>query len=104
VKFFEFIRNYLAKSLQLRTILVTFIISTLLVGITGLLLINRVSNGILSSKEASSLTEASSAINEAQRVVTATDTGAGAPTLTGIIDTAVAALAIRAGQSGLYLP
>jgi len=102
VKFFEFIRNYLAKSLQLRTILVTFIISTLLVGITGLLLINRVSNGILSSKEASSLTEASSAINEAQRVVTATDTGAGAPTLTGIIDTAVAALAIRAGQSGLY--
>jgi two-component system sensor histidine kinase MtrB len=73
-----------------------------LVTVIGLILINRVSSGILTSKESSSITEASSAINEAQKVVTATDTGAGAPNISTVVDTAVTALAVRAGQSGLF--
>ena len=102
MKFFYQFKQTWNKSLSLRIISTTFIVSTVLVTIIGLVLINRVSTGILSAKESSSLTEASSAINEAQKVVTATDTGAGEPTLSVVVDTAVTALAVRAGQSGLY--
>ena len=102
MKLFYLIKQAWNKSLSIRIIATTFIVSTVLVTIIGLILINRVSSGILSSKESSSLTEASSAINEAQRVVSATDIGAGSPTVSVIVDTAVTALAVRAGQSGLY--
>jgi two-component system, OmpR family, sensor histidine kinase MtrB len=102
VKFFYQFKQSWNKSLSLRIISTTFIVSTVSVTIIGIILINRVSSGILSAKESSSLTEASSAINEAQKVVTATDTGAGEPTLSVVVDTAVTALAVRAGQSGLY--
>jgi len=102
VKFFYQFRQAWNKSLSLRIIATTFIVSTILVTIIGLILINRVSSGILTSKESSSITEASSAINEAQKVVTATDTGAGAPNISTVVDTAVTALAVRAGQSGLF--
>ena len=102
MKFFYQFKQSWNKSLSLRIISTTFIVSTVLVTIIGLVLINRFSTGILSAKESSSLTEASSAINEAQKVVTATDTGAGEPTLSVVVDTAVTALAVRAGQSGLY--
>ena len=76
--------------------------SSILITIIGLALINRVSTGILSAKETASITEANSAIKDAQRVITATDTGASTLTITSIVDTAVNALADRAGQSGLY--
>lgn len=102
MKFFYQFRQAWNKSLSLRIIATTFIVSTILVTIIGLILINRVSSGILTSKESSSITEASSAINEAQKVVTATDTGAGAPNISTVVDTAVTALAVRAGQSGLF--
>ncbi len=102
MKFFYQFRQAWNKSLGLRIIATTFIVSTILVTIIGLILINRVSSGILTSKESSSITEASSAINEAQKVVTATDTGAGAPNISTVVDTAVTALAVRAGQSGLF--
>lgn len=102
MKFFYQFRQAWSKSLSLRIIATTFVVSTILVTVIGLVLINRVSSGILTSKELSSLTEASSAINDAQRVVTATDTGSGLPTLSVVVDTAVTSLAVRAGQSGLY--
>jgi two-component system sensor histidine kinase MtrB len=102
VNYFSQLRQAWNKSLSLRIIATTFFVSTLLVTIIGIVLINRVSSGILTSKESSSITEASSAINEAQKVVTATETGAGAPNISTVVDTAVTALAIRAGQSGLY--
>jgi len=102
VKYFYQFKQAWNKSLSLRIIATTFMVSTILVTIIGIVLVNRVSSGILTSKESSSITEASSAINEAQRVVVATDTGAGAPTLSVVVDTAVTALAVRAGQSGLY--
>ena len=102
MKFFYQFRQAWNKSLSLRIIATTFVVSTILVTIIGLILINRVSSGILTSKESSSITEASSAINEAQKVVTATDTGAGAPNISTVVDTAVTALAVRAGQSGLF--
>ena len=102
MKYFYQFKQAWNKSLSLRIIATTFIVSTILVTIIGLILINRVSSGILTSKESSSITEASSAINEAQKVVTATDTGAGAPNISTVVDTAVTALAVRAGQSGLF--
>ena len=102
MKYFNQFKQAWNKSLSLRIIATTFIVSTILVTIIGLILINRVSSGILTSKESSSITEASSAINEAQKVVTATDTGAGAPNISTVVDTAVTALAVRAGQSGLF--
>lgn len=102
MKYFNKFKQAWNKSLSLRIIATTFIVSTISVTIIGLILINRVSSGILTSKESSSITEASSAINEAQKVVTATDTGAGAPNISTVVDTAVTALAVRAGQSGLF--
>jgi len=102
VKYFYQFKHAWNKSLSLRIIATTFIVSTILVTVIGLILINRVSSGILTSKESTSITEASSAINEAQKVITATDTGAGAPNISTVVDTAVTALAVRAGQSGLF--
>lgn len=102
MKYFYRFKKAWNKSLSLRIIATTFIVSTILVTVIGLILINRVSSGILTSKESTSITEASSAINEAQKVVTATDTGAGAPNISTVVDTAVTALAVRAGQSGLF--
>ncbi len=102
MKFFRNIKQSWNRSLSLRIISTTFIVSTILVTIIGLLLINRVSSGILSSKESSSLSEANSAIKDAQRIITATDTGVSSPTIASIVDTAVTVLADRAGQSGLY--
>ncbi len=102
MKYFYQFKHAWNKSLSLRIIATTFIVSTILVTVIGLILINRVSSGILTSKESTSITEASSAINEAQKVITATDTGAGAPNISTVVDTAVTALAVRAGQSGLF--
>lgn len=102
MSFFRKIRSLWNKSLSIRIISTTFIMSTILVTIIGLVLINRVSTGILSAKESAAVTEANSAIKDAQRIITATDTGASSLTITSIVDTAVNALADRAGQSGLY--
>lgn len=67
MKYFYQFKQAWNKSLSLRIIATTFIVSTILVTVIGLILINRVSSGILTSKESSSITEASSAINEAQK-------------------------------------
>ena len=102
MSFFRNVRSLWNRSLSVRIISTTFLMSTILITIIGLALINRVSTGILSAKETASITEANSAIKDAQRVITATDTGASSLTITSIVDTAVNALADRAGQSGLY--
>ena len=96
------IKNYWRKSLQFRVSITTFITSFVVVALLGWLLLSRISSGVLTGKETQSLTEAKSAFGEAQRILAASDTGAGAVNSSLIADTLVSSLALRAGQAGLY--
>lgn len=95
-------RNFWRQSLQFRVSATTFVTSFLVVALLGWLLLSRISGGVLTGKETQSMTEAMSAFGEAQRIVAATDTGAGSTNTNLIADTLVSSLAIRAGQAGLY--
>ena len=95
-------RSYWRQSLQFRVSLTTFITSFVVIALLGWLLLSRISGGVLTGKENQSLTEAKSAFSEAQRILAATDTGAGAVNASLIADTLVSSLALRAGQAGLY--
>ncbi len=95
-------KSFWRQSLQFRVSATTFITSFIVIALLGWLLLSRISSGVLTSKETQSLTEAKSAFSEAQRIVAATDTGAGSVNSSLIADTVVSSLAIRAGQSGLY--
>lgn len=95
-------RNFWRHSLQFRVSATTFIATFVVVALLGWLLISRISGGVLTGKETQSMTEAMSAFSEAQRIVAATDTGAGSINTSLIADTLVSSLVIRAGQAGLY--
>ena len=95
-------RSYWRQSLQFRVSLTTCITSFVVIALLGWLLLSRISGGVLTGKETQSLTEAKLAFSEAQRILAATDTGAGAVNASLIADTLVSSLAIRAGQAGLY--
>lgn len=96
------LKSYWRKSLQFRVSLTTFITSFIVIGLLGWLLLSRITGGVLTGKETQSLTEAKSAFGEAQRILVATDTGAGVVSASLIADTLVSSLALRAGQAGLY--
>ena len=102
MKSLESLKNYWRQSLQFRVSLTTFVTSFVVVALLGWLLLSRISSGVLTGKETQSLTEAKSAYSEAQRILAATDTGAGAINASLIADTIVSSLALRAGQAGLY--
>jgi len=90
------------RNLQLRLVTITVAASVVVLGVVGFLLLSRVTSGLLSAKEASSLSEASSARQEVQRLVDASDTGLGIPNSTRLVDSVITALAVRAGSPGLY--
>jgi two-component system, OmpR family, sensor histidine kinase MtrB len=102
VIFIQDARKFWRQSLQFRVSATTFITSLLVITLLGWLLLSRISSGVLTGKETQSSTEAKSAFSEAQRIATATDTGAGTVNTSLIADTIVSSLAIRAGQAGLY--
>lgn len=90
------------RNLRLRLVTITVVISSVVLGILGALLLQRVTTGLLAAKEKSVLTEATAAQVEVQRLLNASDTGIGTPNVTRLVDTAITAIAIRAGSFGSY--
>ena len=83
---------------MLRVTATTILLSLIVVGLLGLLLMSRVTSGLLDSKERSSIAEATAGLNEAQRILDASDTGPTTPSPARLVDTVVSALAARAGS------
>ena len=96
------LRGYWRRNLQLRLIIVTFVISASVLGGVGVLLVNQVTSGLLEAKQQSVLTESTAARLEVQRLLDASDIGLVAPNNTRLVDSVITALAVRAGSPGLY--
>lgn len=96
------LRGYWRRNLQLRLIIVTFVISASVLGGVGVLLISQVTSGLLEAKQQNVLTESTAARLEVQRLLDASDIGLVAPNNTRLVDSVITALAVRAGSPGLY--
>ena len=96
------IRGILRRNLQLRLLILTFIISSTVLSGVGVLLVNQVTGGLLEAKQQSALTEATAARLEVQRLLDAADVGLVAPNNTRLVDSVITALAVRAGSPGIY--
>ncbi|MGI9197127.1 MAG: MtrAB system histidine kinase MtrB [Candidatus Nanopelagicales bacterium] len=90
------------RSLLLRVTLTTLVLSLVVVGLLGLLLLSRITTGLLDSAERTAVTEASAGLADAQRLSTAADTGSTTASPSAIVDTIVASLATRAGSPPQY--
>ncbi|MCX6433435.1 MAG: MtrAB system histidine kinase MtrB [Actinobacteria bacterium] len=89
-------------SLWLRVTLTTLVLSVIVVGVLGLSLLSRVTSGLLDAKERISVGEASAGLGEAQRILDAADTGPSTPSASRLVDSAVSALAARAGSPSTF--
>lgn len=87
---------------MLRVTVTTIVLSIIVVGLLGLLLMSRVTGGLLASKERSSIAEATAGLGEAQRILDAADTGPTTPAPSRLVDTVVSALAARAGSPSTF--
>jgi two-component system sensor histidine kinase MtrB len=96
------LRTLWRRSLTVRVLSTTLITSLLVVGLLGYLMLNRVTTGLLEAKQRSSLTEATTGLGEAQRILAAADTGPSTPGAASLVDSVVTAIATRAGQAGLF--
>lgn len=90
------------RNLQARIVGVTLILTAIVLGLVGAVLLNRLSTSLLGTKERSSLSEAVAAHDEVQRLLDATDTGLGTPNTTRLVDSVITALAVRSGSPGLF--
>ena len=96
------VRHLWRSSTMVRVVTTTVVISVVIVGALGALLLTQVTDGLLNAKERTSVTEAAAGLADAQRILDAADTGPSTPSAASLVDTTVAALATRAGQPGLY--
>lgn len=90
------------QSLLLRVTVTTLVLSLIVVGLLGLLLLSRITTGLLESAERTAITEASAGLSDAQRLSSAADTGSSTASPSSIVDTIVASLATRAGSPPQY--
>lgn len=90
------------RSLTLRVTITTLVLSLVVVGLLGLLLLSRITTGLLDSAERTAVTEASAGLADAQRLSNAADTGSATASPSAIVDTIVASLAGRAGSPPQY--
>ncbi len=89
-------------SVSLRVVTTTLALSLLVVGLVGILLLGRITSGLIDAKERASIVEAGSGATEAQRLLSAADTGPNTPSAAQLVDTVTRALAQRAGSPRLY--
>lgn len=90
------------RNLQLRLVTITILVSTTVLSIVGLILVNQVTTGLLETKQQSALAESIAARLEVQRILDASDAGLVAPNSTRIVDSVITALAIRSGSPGIF--
>ncbi len=90
------------QSVSLRVVSTTLALSLVVVGLIGLLLVDRITVGLLDAKERASVVEAANGTAEAQRLLAAADTGPTTASPQALVDTVTTALAQRAGSPALY--
>ncbi len=95
-------RRWWRRSLQLRVVSTTLVLSMVVVGLLGVALLSRVTTGLLGAKERASLGEATAGLADAQRILDAADTGPTTPSAARLVDSAIGTLAARAGSPGLF--
>jgi two-component system, OmpR family, sensor histidine kinase MtrB len=99
---FHGVRSMWRRSLQLRVIAITFILSLVTTALLGALLLRGVSSGLVDARERSTIADATAGIAVLQSVLAAADTGASTPAPERLIDAAVTTLSSRAGDPALY--
>ncbi len=90
------------SQLAFRVIATTLIASTIALTALGMLLLGRVTDGLLSSRQRSALSESTAGLIDAQRMITSAASASGGTSATVLVDNIVTALAARAGQPPLY--
>ena len=98
----RWVRSFWRRSLLIRVITTTVVLSLLVVGALGYLLLGRVTSGLLNSKETISVGQAAAGVSEAQRLLDASDTGPSTPSADRLVDSVVGAIATRAGAPGQF--
>jgi two-component system sensor histidine kinase MtrB len=89
-------------SMSLRVVMSTLALSLVVVGLIGVLLMGRITSGLLDAKERASVVEAGSGAADAQRQLDAANTGPQTKSAAELVDNVANSLAARAGSSGLY--
>ncbi|MBI1377087.1 MAG: HAMP domain-containing protein [Frankiales bacterium] len=87
------------SSVSLRVVATTLFLSMILVGLAGVLLVGRITAGLLDAKERAAVAEASSGVAEAQTELSAADTS---QTPARLVDVVIGTLAARAGTPHLF--
>jgi two-component system sensor histidine kinase MtrB len=89
------------RSLRLRVVLATLVLSSTVVALLGVLLLHRVGAGLLEDKRRAALADASSGLAYAQGQLTATDR-TDAPAVNALLETVTTDLGRRGSPSGLF--
>ena len=89
-------------SLWLRVTFTTLALSIIIVTALGLVLLSRVTTGLLDAKERVSVAQATAGLGQAQRILDAANTGPSTPAPARLVDSVVAALAAQAGSPSTY--
>lgn len=98
----RWIRRVWRRSLFLRVIATTLVLSMIVVGVLGFSLLSRVTSGLLDAKERISVGESAAGQGEAQRLLDAADTGPSTPSPSRLVDSVVSILASRAGSPATF--
>ncbi len=90
------------SSLTVRVIATTLVASSLALTFLGMLLLGRVTDGLLTSRQQAAIGEATAALGEAQRIIASASASPANAGATVLVDNIIGALAARAGQPALY--
>jgi two-component system, OmpR family, sensor histidine kinase MtrB len=90
------------SSVSVRVVVTTLALSLLVVGLVGVLLVGRITSGLLDAKERTSVAEARSGAAEAQSLLDAADTGASTQSASALVESVVHTLSQRAGSPPLF--
>jgi len=96
------VRRMWRRSLLIRVTITALLLSVLATAVLGLLLLSRITTGLLDAKERVSVGEASAGLGEAQRLLDAADTGPVTPPPARLVDSVVTTLATRAGSPATF--
>lgn len=89
-------------SLWLRVTFTTLALSVVVVSVLGVVLLSRVTTGLLDAKERSAVALTTAGVGEAQRLLDAADTGPTTPSPARLVDSVVGALAAQAGSPSTF--
>ena len=89
-------------SLWLRVTFTTLVLSVVVVSVLGVVLLSRVSTGLLDAKERAAVALTTAGVGEAQRILDAADTGPSTPSPARLVDSLVGALAVQAGSPSTF--